>query len=587
MRASIVILTYNNLQSCTIPCLDSVLEHTDLSRDEIIVVDNASTDGTQEWLNSLQIKNLRVILNSENFGYAKGNNIGIAQAQGDFVILLNNDTLVSKCWVDKLIRGFDHDVGLVGPISNRIGSMQQVSIPGVNRKNYLDLTTRYTAKHKTEQYEVEKLCFFCVAIPIRIIKRVGYLDENFGRGNFEDDDYCLRVRKEGFKLRIVEGCFIYHTGSVSFKKIKSSDYNALINKNLKYFETKHQVNYSFENVVRDYRNILQNAKSSEVYLYRKPIYDLVNSSIRVKSRWKTYVKAFDSKYFYGLISFVCKEWKKLHNVPTLLRKASRFYSNFGIVGISGRLNERLFDTLEKQPELPANCPKDIPIFIISFNRLFCLRQLVSYLVELGFKKNIVIIDNASTYGPLVDYLSSLDVKVVRLSKNLGHLALWKCGLFDKEISTAPFILTDCDVLPKENCPSDFIDFFYKRLLKDKDLTKVGFGLEISDLPEKYQRKKEVIEWELQYWLNVDEQDRGFYKAHIDTTFAVYRPNVKPYMSKWWRSLRSNYPYVARHYPWYITDDISREVLEEEFYYQKSAKSVSSHWYSDGYLTKEK
>lgn len=386
MRASIVILTYNNLQSCTIPCLQSVLEHTDLSKDEIIVVDNASTDGTREWLNSLQIENLKIILNLKNFGYAKGNNIGIAQAEGDFVILLNNDTLVSEFWVDKLLSGFDQEVGLVGPISNRIGSMQQVSIPGVNSENYLDLTAKYVAKHKYEHFEVEKLCFFCVAIPMRIIRQVGYLDENFGRGNFEDDDYCLRVRKEGFKLRIVEDCFIYHTGSVSFKKIESSDYDALIDKNLKYFETKHDVDYSYENLVRDYTYILLNAKSTETYLFRKPIYDLVSSLVLVKTRWKRCIKTFDSKYLFGLISFIHQKLMRSRDIPFLLKKSERFYSNFGFVGVIGRLNEKIFHIFRKQPQLPETCPKNIPIFITSFNRLFCLRQLVNYLVELGYKK---------------------------------------------------------------------------------------------------------------------------------------------------------------------------------------------------------
>lgn len=556
------------------------MEHTDLSKDEVIIVDNASNDGTREWLSSLRIKNLKVILNLENFGYAKGNNIGIAQAKGNFVILLNNDTLVSEFWVDKLLSGFDQDVGLVGPISNRIGSMQQVSIPGVNNKNYLDLTARYIEKHKGEHYEVEKLCFFCVAIPLKIINRVGYLDENFGRGNFEDDDFCLRVRKEGFKLRIVEDCFVYHTGSVSFKKIKNSDYDSLISKNLRYFETKHSVTYSYENLVRDYEYILQNAQSSEVYLYRKPIYDLVNSAALINSRWKIRIKVLDSKYFHGLLSFIYKKFKTISNVSNLLRRVKLFLSNYGIEGVIGRLNEKVFQNFWKQSELPESCPKNIPIFIISFNRLFCLKQLVNYLVELGFKKNIVIIDNASTYEPLLNYLSSVDVRVVRLSKNLGHLALWKCGLFDNELSSAPFILTDCDVLPDKNCPRDFISLFYKRLLKDKNLTKVGFGLEITDLPEKYSRKKEVINWELRYWSNIDEQDERFYKAWIDTTFAVYRPNIKPYMSAWWKSLRSNYPYIARHYPWYITDDMPTEILIEESFYQKHIKDISSHWYSD-------
>lgn len=582
---SIVVLTYNNLETCTKKCLASLFSTISLKKCEVIIVDNNSIDGTKEWLLSIKQQNLpnvQIILNTENFGYAEGNNIGILKARGDIVILLNNDTLLSKGWLDKLLSGFDETTGLVGPITNRIGSMQQVTFPGVTSLTFDEVTKRYTHLHANEYFDVEKLCFFCVAIKRSVIEKIGLLDKNFGIGNFEDDDYCFRVRSAGYKLRIAEGCFIYHMGSISFSKMNKSEYQALIQKNLKYFEKKHSVAYGYENLLRDYYYIKQHSSASESYLFRQPIYALINSQVKhnyLPVGLKAKIKKFDSQYLFGLIGrsyFLLKKVKKIHCRINVYHK---FYQNYGIRGLVYRLKEKTQIVRYSAISLPSELPVNIPIFIISYNRLICLKQLVEYLSACGLEKNIVILDNNSTYPPLLDYLASIQVKVVYLKKNYGHLALWKSRLFESVITTQPFVLTDCDVIPDANCPLDFLNHFYSKLLKNEKLTKVGFALSIDDIPENYFRKKEVILWELKHWQHIDQRDPEFFDASIDTTFAVYRPNVMPYMSQWWSSARSNYPYIARHYPWYITNSSPENVLQEEKFYQESIKSKFSHWYS--------
>lgn len=215
--------------------------------------------------------------------------------------------------------------------------------------------------------------------------------------------------------------------------------------------------------------------------------------------------------------------------------------------------------------------KDINVFIISFNRLKYLVQLVAWLEKAGFKK-INIVDNKSTYPPLLDYLKSSQHTVHYLEKNFGHLAIWECGKFNTIIDNEYYIVTDFDILPVKECPLDVAEYFKNILDKYPKFTKVGFALKIDDLPDYYNYKENVIEWENQFWK--DKLAEGLFDASIDTTFAMYRPGIYPTQKKWWRSIRTDFPYVARHLPWYEKSD---QLDEEDTYYQKNIKNKSSFW----------
>ena len=592
IQSSIIVLTYNNLFSCTVPCIESILKYTDLNKNELIIVDNFSTDETRDWLKKIQkesvSKNIKIVLNEENLGYASGNNVGIRLAKGQNVVLLNNDTLVSDGWLEQIVAPLANSkVGLVGPITNRIGSMQQVTIPGLTEANYERLSSSYTIKHRGDYFNVKKLCFFCVAINRKLIDTIGLLDSNFGRGNFEDDDYCLSTLRAGYEILIAEGVFVYHKGSFSFNQVDKSEYAKLIEKNLRYFESKHSVSYSYENLLFDYKEIQDKANEHETYLYRKPILDLINGLVRpriVPSSAKQVVKEIDRRFFFGSIRWLYSKINTLKGLPIKLRSYIRFYQTYDMEGCLYRLKEklRILGRKRTQIQISDELPPDIPIFILSYNRLICLRKLIDFLCKCGYSNNIVIVDNASTYPPLLDYLAKTKLKVVRLPKNYGHLALWKSRYFEDIITRVPFVLTDCDIIPDEKCPKNFLKYFYQVLKRNPSITKVGFALSISDIPDEYIRKDEVISWEIQHWLNPCKNE-NFYITPIDTTFAIYRPNIRPYMQEWWASLRSNYPYIARHYPWYITCKSEPEVLQEERYYKENIKSVSSHWYTTNYL----
>lgn len=218
--------------------------------------------------------------------------------------------------------------------------------------------------------------------------------------------------------------------------------------------------------------------------------------------------------------------------------------------------------------------KDIPVFIISWNRLDCLKLLISWLESKNLK-NIIIIDNNSTYQPLIHYLKELPYQVHFLKENLGHLALWKSNLFNEIIKKDYFILTDPDVVPVNDCPDDFLEQFFHILKADPKITKVGFSLKIDDIPDEYPLKESVIKHESQFWHDKYSMDEViYYKAPIDTTFALYRPNIFPEQKNWWESVRTAFPYTARHLSWYIDSD---NLTEEDVFYKDAASKTISNW----------
>lgn len=214
-KTSIVILTYNQL-TYTKLCIESIRKYTLQGSYELIVVDNASTDGTVEWLRAQP--DIRCIFNSENYGFAKGCNQGIKIARGTEVLLLNNDTIVTKRWLKQLKKVLysDEKIGVVSCLTNNCSNSQTVA---VNYKSTEEMQAFAASFNQSDPAKWEKrprLIMFCYLIKKSVMEKVGLLDEEFGIGNFEDDDYSLRVTMAGFELICAGDTFIHHFGTISF-----------------------------------------------------------------------------------------------------------------------------------------------------------------------------------------------------------------------------------------------------------------------------------------------------------------------------------------------------------------------------------
>src|SRR4051812_4741112 len=163
--------------------------------------------------------------------------------------------------------------------------------------------------------------------------------------------------------------------------------------------------------------------------------------------------------------------------------------------------------------------KHIPIFINCRDRLSCLLMLVRWLEAAGYEQ-IHLIDNASTYPPLLEYYEQTPHNVVRLRENTGHLAPWTSGTIDR-LAQGPYVVSDPDVVPTESCPYDAAGRMLELLERYPDYYKVGLGLAMDDIPSTYELAEWVVKWEAQHWEK--EVEPGVYDAPVDTTFALYRP----------------------------------------------------------------
>lgn len=193
----------------------------------------------------------------------------------------------------------------------------------------------------------------------------------------------------------------------------------------------------------------------------------------------------------------------------------------------------------------------IPILVNVRDRVTPLRALVDWLERAG-QERIVLLDNASTWPPLLEYLEQSPHEVVRLDRNWGNQSIWKANLLPRN---EWFVFTDPDVVPTEDCPLDAVAHLRELLESHHAYIKAGLGLYLDDVPETMPH----LAWERSLVASNMEIAPGAFGGNImvDTTFALHRP------AAWYtlRGIRCGYPYQARHTSWYV-----REPSEEDRYY---------------------
>ncbi len=192
-------------------CLGTIREH---SRDyRLIFVDNGSPEFDQIRPEVERHEHL-LIRNTGNVGFVKATNQGIWSSSAPYVVLMNNDTEAVPGWLDKLRAGFVHDhVGMVGPLTTADGSWQGTWKPKPENPY---LITRHTRNHTM-------LAFFCVMIRRAVFDRIGVLDEGFGVGFGDDDEFCHRARAAGYDLALQQDLVIQHEHRSTFRQLYSDE----------------------------------------------------------------------------------------------------------------------------------------------------------------------------------------------------------------------------------------------------------------------------------------------------------------------------------------------------------------------------
>ncbi|TFE27862.1 glycosyltransferase family 2 protein [Cohnella luojiensis] len=266
---SIVIPTYNQ-QAFLAQCIDSIIANTD-SPYEIIVVDNASTDGTAAYLQELggQIR-YRVLEN--NRGFAGAVNVGMMMAKGRTILLLNNDTLVTENWLANLLicLNSDEGIGMVGPVTNYISGEQKINVPYVDVADMPRFARENNRSDASRWQRIDRLTGFCLLFRRELFEGVGFFDEGFEIGNFEDDDYNIRVRMLGKSLVIAKDTFIHHFGSVSMKAL-GDRFQEVNDRNHFYFMDKWQNPYIWVHNVRQHPDLQQGPLSHSAHYFPEHI----------------------------------------------------------------------------------------------------------------------------------------------------------------------------------------------------------------------------------------------------------------------------------------------------------------------------
>jgi GT2 family glycosyltransferase len=240
-RVSIIIVTYKNLELSQL-CLESLLRNTTHPDYELIVVDNDSRDGTANYLRYMQERHerIKVIINDDNRGFAAANNQGLAIATGQDLVLLNNDTVTPRGWLAPLLKHLRYSgIGLVGPVTNFVGNEAKIEVP-YNKVEEMEAFAReHMRAHAGQVFDIGVLAMFCVAMRREVYEQVGPLDETFGIGMFEDDDYSNRIKALGYRVVCAEDSFVHHFGQAAFKKlIETGEYHEIWAKNQAYYEQK-------------------------------------------------------------------------------------------------------------------------------------------------------------------------------------------------------------------------------------------------------------------------------------------------------------------------------------------------------------
>jgi cephalosporin hydroxylase/GT2 family glycosyltransferase len=219
--ASIIVPCFNQVEF-TRRCVAALARHTHRPW-ELVVVDNGSTDGTAAYLEEaragLSVR-VEVIANPENRGFPAACNQGLRAARGDYLVLLNNDAVVTDGWLDQLVALAESDprVGLTGPMSNYAPPPQLVEdVPYRDLDGMYDFAARWRAEHRGQWFTAGKLSGFCLLMKRRVLEAVGGLDERFGLGLFDDDDLALRARRAGYSLAVARDLFVHHFGSRTFR----------------------------------------------------------------------------------------------------------------------------------------------------------------------------------------------------------------------------------------------------------------------------------------------------------------------------------------------------------------------------------
>lgn len=292
-NVDIVIPVYNAFDF-TKKCIETVIEHTDLKENRLVIINDKSSDKKilpmlQKFVEEYKELNIKLIDNDENLGFVKTVNKGMSDSKENDVILLNSDTEVTKNWLNKLreVAYIRENVATVTPLSN---NATLASVPNFLEEN--ELPSFMTLEEYSE--EIEKCSFnlypelttahgFCMYIRRDAIDLVGLFDDiTFEKGYGEENDFSYRCMKSGLTNLLCDNTFIYHKGTQSF----NSEKEEFINSHIKLLQEKHPENFdknTFLCMNHPYKFVQENIKY-DVNNHRKNVLIIAHEFFKLKHK---------------------------------------------------------------------------------------------------------------------------------------------------------------------------------------------------------------------------------------------------------------------------------------------------------------
>jgi GT2 family glycosyltransferase len=242
MRITAVILSYKNFDTTTKICLDTLLPEAEKNDIKVLVVDNASPDDSAEKLIRYHQDHplFELQLNKENLGFTGGFNSTAGKVDCDWFVIVDSDAAFPPNSLKHLTEAINlagENDCIISPLTNNAGTCQHLLFPNNNQNEIFELQKVITATAPDKLINIYRADFFCVAIKKLLWDKLNGLSLDYGRGYYEDFDFCMRAKKLGYQSVVFEKWFVYHQGSAIFKSDPAQ--KQLIKKNKKIFLSKY------------------------------------------------------------------------------------------------------------------------------------------------------------------------------------------------------------------------------------------------------------------------------------------------------------------------------------------------------------
>lgn len=501
---SVPVITYNS-SKYVLETLESIKDQS-YQNIELIISDDCSTDNTvelcQKWINDNCGRFVRteIITSPVNKGVSANGNRAHNACNGEWIkSIAGDDLLLPNCISDfvEYVQQNPDTILVFGKV--RVFGSETEEEDRAFENKHCDYS--FFTKSANEQYRslLDGCCVFATGCFLNAKKAEDFdITNDESIPMVEDLPKWLKITKRGIKMLLLDKYVAAYRVGHSESLCNGNMYNHIFAKS----DTLCYLYYRFPDLYQT---------NPEKYLQQ--LADLFCELLEDNHKQYNEINRLSFSRAYRLGKVILKPFSVCRRIIVKLRKRIKRI----VVYYKNRLSKikvvlsRIYYSVK---HIRIN-PKNIPIIINNFNRFGYLKRLVASLQKRGYH-NIFILDNASTYPPLLEYYEKeCTCKIIKLDRNLGHKALYVSGVI-KQFNKSYFVYTDPDLELIGECPDDFLSIMLNKMRKHPTIDKIALSLKIDDIPDCYTSKDKVIEWESRFH---KIRKHGMFLADVDTTFA--------------------------------------------------------------------